>query len=485
MYLINKMKLTIFARLSIGFLIILSLAMTVSINAILHLRKLEKITNSIFTIDNQLIDYCQNLSDTLLTMIMYEKKYLIIKDESLHDQFIQTKGEFLNQYKMISSISYSDQIGNLLLSVNQHYRRYESLFDEEVKYIKSVQQYPEDTYKQDKDREVNMIMENLMEIKSSSQQDMFSKVKSLGKSEVNASNAAIVIGLSSLIFGIMISIFLTVNITSPLSAIKNKTKEIAEGNFGAKLDISSPPEIKELANAFNIMCLRLQELDKLKSDFFSTMSHELRTPLTTIKEGTSLLFESLNEADTTANQNKLLTIINEECNRLINLVNSLLDLSKMDAGMMKYNFIKTKISPLIGKVTREIEPLAETKKITIETTLNKELPDLKIDSDRILHVLRNLIGNALKFTEFGGKVHITAIGVEHGVKISVSDTGRGIAINNVNAIFEKYYQAHSGRTKGTGLGLFIVKNIIEAHGGKVWVENSTEHGSTFSFVLPV
>src|SRR5205807_3653306 len=123
-------------------------------------------------------------------------------------------------------------------------------------------------------------------------------------------------------------------------------REIASGRFVADLRVTSPPEIRELASSFNLMCQKLNELDKMKSDFFASMSHELRTPLTSIKEGTGLLLEGVGGA-TTEKQRKLLTILAAESNRLIGLVNSLLDLSKMEAGMMSYSFEKASLAPLI------------------------------------------------------------------------------------------------------------------------------------------
>jgi two-component system sensor histidine kinase GlrK len=292
----------------------------------------------------------------------------------------------------------------------------------------------------------------------------------------------------SLIFGMTISIFITVSITRPLTVIKKKTVDIANGDFGLDLKLASPPEIGVLAESFNSMCSKLKEIDKMKSDFISLMSHELRTPLTTIKEGSNLYLEGLEVGIARDKQKRLLTIINEECNRLINLVSSLLDLSKMEAGMMDYNFNEADLPPLIHKITEEMEPLAETKNIRLEKSLSRTLPHIRIDTERMLQVLRNLVGNAVKFTPNEGCVQISARSEDQGLKVSVSDSGQGISKEKIDAVFDKYHQASltsSSKFKGTGLGLSIVRQIINAHGGKVWVENTSEKGSTFSFVLPV
>jgi two-component system sensor histidine kinase GlrK len=269
--------------------------------------------------------------------------------------------------------------------------------------------------------------------------------------------------------------------------MKKRTREIANGNFRNDLAVSSPPEIKELTEAFNSMCTKLQEIDKMKSDFFSLMSHELRTPVTTIKESTNMFIEGLNGGKAIEKKKRLLTIINEECNRLINLVNSLLDLSKMEAGMIDYNFTQADFVSLIKKVTREMEPLAKTKNIKLITKANSGLPPIKVDCNKVLQVMRNLIGNALKFTPNGGNVKVFARPNEHGLMVSVADTGIGISEEKLSIIFDKYKQATletPNKIIGSGLGLFIVKEIINAHGGEVWAKSTLGEGSTFTFVLP-
>jgi len=477
------LNITIFQRLVIGFIAILLLAMTVSIYSIFQLSQLENIAKSILSVEAQLTEHKQKLSDHLLTMMRYERKYIIIKDKSLFNHFMLARDNFEKQLKETSALSNSVQLDAILDSVKRSYETYNNLINEEFVNINSSLQYSADTFKRKKEQAVNETVEKLKDMDVYSQISTHNKVKKLGEAEGNASSVAIIIGLVSLISGVFISIIITVSITKPLSIIKKKTKEIASGSFGDELHVKSPPEIGELANSFNLMCAQLEKVDQLKSDFFSLMSHELRTPLTTIKEGSTLVLEGLPAYESAGKQKRLLTIINEECIRLINLVNSLLDLSKLEAGMMLYTFTLSDISSLINKVTREIEPLVETKQIKVKKDIIDNPPHVKIDGDRILHVLRNLLGNAIKYTDRGGTVTIT-VRAEKELIISVSDTGSGIITENFDMIFNKYYQVNS-KDKGTGLGLFIVKHIIEAHGGKVWVEKTSKKGTTFSFALPL
>jgi two-component system sensor histidine kinase GlrK len=234
------------------------------------------------------------------------------------------------------------------------------------------------------------------------------------------------------------------------------------------------------------MCQKLSELDRLKSDFFASMSHELRTPLTSIKEGTGLLLEGVGGA-TTEKQRKLLTILAEESNRLIGLVNSLLDLSKMEAGMMNYSFEKASLAPLIKKAVGEITPLVEAKEIRLETEIAEGLPTVKLDRERILQALRNLLGNAVKFTPKAGRVTVVARPINGKVEVSFRDTGPGIPTENLTTIFDKFHQGSTTggfSANGSGLGLAIAKHVIVSHGGEIWAENHPEQGSTFIFVLP-
>jgi len=282
------------------------------------------------------------------------------------------------------------------------------------------------------------------------------------------------------------SLVITKSITRPIGLLKSKADEIASGNFEGRLEVQSPPEIGELAAAINSMCEKLRELDNMKADFFASMSHELRTPLTSIKEGTGLLLDGVG-GDTTDKQRKLLSILAEESNRLISVVNSLLDLSKMEAGMMAYDFEITHVEPLIRRAVVEIAPLVEAKGIRLESGLDTPLPPLKMDPERILQVLRNLLGNAVKFTPKGGVVAVSAQPAGGKLAVSVKDSGPGIPPESLTSIFEKFNQGSRRAPharQGTGLGLAIANSIITSHGGKIWAESELGKGSTFIFVLP-
>jgi len=479
------MRLTLFSRLFLGYLGILILIIAVSIYAVIELRRFNNITRSVLESDTRLLEYQKKLTDTLLSEIRYERRFIITRDDALYDQFLLFKSDF-DQYLEEALAIADPRAGGFLGQVRDYHQRYQEILDQEVKYLKAGRIYPHDGYKQGKERFVDGIIAELEKMRTYSQQNTYGKIQKLAEAGDNARRIAMLITGASLIFVIAISFFITRSITRPVSILKRKTRKIAQGDFEGDLNISSPPEIAELASAFNLMSQKLKDLDRMKSDFFSSMSHELRTPLTSIKEGTGLLLEGVGGA-LTDRQRRLLTILAEESERLIGLVNSLLDLSKMEAGMMVYNFEPTSLAPLINKAMMEIGPLVEVKRIRVEAKVDRELPIIKVDGEKVLQAVRNLIGNAIKFTPDGGQVTVSARQRNGAIEVSVADTGPGIPAENLATIFDKFQQAvstSSYRIKGTGLGLAIVKHVITSHGGKVWAESQAGQGSTFIFVLP-
>jgi two-component system sensor histidine kinase GlrK len=477
------MRFTIFSKLVIGYLTIFILVIIVSVYTTMQFQKLVIATGSIINIDDRMLSYNKKLTDALLSQVQHERKFLIIKDNTFYDRFVSAENDFDQHFSEVVSVEDSPYATGLLDTIKSSHQRYKSLFYQEVEFLKSGQRYSKDLYAQEKEKAINEIMEGLRELRAYTENNTYKKIKQLGEAGTDARKVAIIMTALSLIMGITISIFITRSITKPLAGLKEKTRQIAKGNYESTLKLSSPPEIGELVRDFNIMCNKLKEMDRMKSDFFSLMSHELRTPLTSIKEGTTLLLEGIG-GETNEKQKRLLSIISEESNRLIGLVNSTLDLSKMEAGMAAYNFVKADIVPLINKAVVEMEPIAKAKNIKTELNImSGKLPFANMDPERILQVLRNLIGNAVKFTSEGGQVKISVRYTNGGLVVSVSDKGPGIPRKDLITIFDKFKS--SKKYTGTGLGLAIVKNITIAHGGKVWAESKLGQGSIFTFVLPV
>ena len=480
------MKLTIFSRLLTGHLIIFTLVIGMSAYAIVQIGRINQMTQSVLTINNRMSDNAEKLSDVIFSQVRYEKKFIISKDEGFYNQFLQLKGDFDRYLGEMMLLADSPQTRSLLNGIKESYQNYQARFQEESKFLRAGRTYSHDGFNREKEKATQSIIGELEKLKTYTLKNTTDKIKSLHHIGTELRRIAIMMTGAFLIFGIVISVLINKSITRPLSILEKKTKDIGKGNFKEDLTIPSPPELSGLAGAFNLMCSKLSELDKMKSDFFSSVTHELRTPLSTIKMGIVLLKEGV-EGPLTEGQRGLIKVLEKETHLLIDLVNSLLDLSKMEAGMMRFQLEPKNIAPLIDQTVEEIGPLVEAKKINLEVLVKEALPTIKMDSERILQALRNIIGNAVKFTPEKGRVRVSARRADHGVEVSVADTGPGISAGSLITIFEKFQQATTEGSRpvnGTGLGLAIAKQIITHHGGKIWAESELGHGSTFIFVLP-
>jgi PAS domain S-box-containing protein len=231
---------------------------------------------------------------------------------------------------------------------------------------------------------------------------------------------------------------------------------------------------------------RLKELDRMKSDFVSNVSHELRTPLTAIKGSVDNILDGI-VGPVTEKQARYLVRIKSNADRLGRLIGDLLDLSKIEAGKIDLMPTKVAIALIVKEVADALRTLAAEKLINIEVAGADESLSVWADRDKVLQVLMNLIGNAIKFTPPRGRVIVSI--EKHGadsVKIKVIDDGPGIPPEEAGKIFEKFYQAQQTNklnVKGTGLGLAISKALVELHGGSIWYERATTGGSIFAFTL--
>lgn len=231
---------------------------------------------------------------------------------------------------------------------------------------------------------------------------------------------------------------------------------------------------------------KLKELDVMKSDFLNTVSHELRTPLTSIKAFAEILLDNVGEDVET--QTEFLEIINKESDRLTRLINNLLDLSRIEAGRMKWEREQVDLHEVASCALMALRGSAEKKGLVVESELEEDLPTVG-DNDKLIQIITNLLGNAIKFTSEGGTVRVTAHRKDLlTARIEVTDSGVGIAPEFHESIFEKFSQVDSSETrdiKGSGLGLPIARSITEHHGGKLFVESEAGKGSTFVVELPL
>lgn len=302
---------------------------------------------------------------------------------------------------------------------------------------------------------------------------------------------------------IYVSFYLTKKITNPLEKLKQGASIIGDGNLDYQIELKTGDEIEKLAEAFNKMTKdlknsqkalgeelkRAKELDRIKTEFISMAAHQLRTPLSAVKWTIKMLIDG-DIGSLTHEQKTFLTqgyISNE---RLISLVNDLLNVARIDEGRFGYKFALINLEDLIESVSRDFQHKIDEKRIhfTYSKSGISDPPRVKIDPSRLKMVIQNLLDNAIKYTLKEGKVTLSVKYSKVEVVVSFQDTGIGIPKNEQWRLFTKFFRSNNAikaQTEGTGLGLFITKNIVEKHGGKIWFESKENKGTTFYFTIPI
>jgi signal transduction histidine kinase len=305
------------------------------------------------------------------------------------------------------------------------------------------------------------------------------------------------------VLSLVISWLLVRSISRPLRELTRGTHAISRGEFGRRISATGGDELAQLARDFDRMALRLGELDRLKKDFVSHVSHELKAPLASISETLRLLLDKI-PGPLSPRQQRLLELSLQSSQRLRVMIGNLLDLSRMEAGVMEYELEGRDLVPLVCTAVEEHGQPAGERGTRIETRLSASRLIVLCDADRTRQVLSNLLGNALKFSPAGSLVEVEARpvetppkgrlpatdapaqGVGHGwILLTVSDRGPGVLDPDKERIFGKFQQVKASResAQGVGLGLAISRTIAEAQGGALWVEDNAGGGSVFTLLL--
>ena len=245
-------------------------------------------------------------------------------------------------------------------------------------------------------------------------------------------------------------------------------------------------KVEERTHELTLALEEVQKINRRKSDFISSVSHELRTPLTSIKGYAAILIaEKLGQLPPAVKVR--LEKINSHSDELVHMVNDLLDIARIEAGKTTMKIEPQDLTAMIDRICDLILIQCKSKNIELATDIKRDVPSVLADRIQIERVLINLLGNAVKFTPENGKITVRANTKDSVVQVEISDTGVGIPADSLSKIFEEFYRVDNPinqQVKGTGLGLSLVKNIIEAHKGKIWVESKVGVGSTFIFTLP-
>ena len=294
----------------------------------------------------------------------------------------------------------------------------------------------------------------------------------------------IAVAAASLV-ALVVSLVFSRSILAPVVVMMNASQRIAEGHYDERVQLQGTDELNQLAGSFNKMAEQLEQVENMRRRLLGDVAHELRTPLTAIKGSMEGLMDGVLPAtDETYQQ------VHAEAERLNHLVNDLQELSRVEARAYQLDIRPLDASTLVRTVTKRLFPHAESKRITLDFELSPDLPHVLADEDRAVQVLTNLTGNALQYTPDGGRVTISAKRISNAIQFSVRDTGIGIPPEHLSHIFDRFYRVDKSRSRqtggGSGIGLTIARALIEAHGGRIWVESAGEElGSVFNFTIPI
>jgi two-component system sensor histidine kinase BaeS len=304
----------------------------------------------------------------------------------------------------------------------------------------------------------------------------------------NAFNEALTrAAIAAFLSAVIVSIFVTRKVIAPIREMMAASQKIADGQYEQRVKVNSRPddadELSQLAISFNQMAEKLAQTENMRRQLIGDVAHELRTPLTAIQGSMEGLLDGvLSPSDETYQT------VYREADRLKHLVDDLQELSRVEAGAYELNRKSVSPSSLVNSTIKRLSRQFEEKGVSLNTDLSPDSPNVLVDEDRIEQVLLNLVGNALQYTPPGGKVWVSTRHKDPDIIFEVSDTGIGIPVENLSLVFTRFYRVDKSRSRaggGSGIGLTIARYLVEAHGGRIWVESpGKDQGSVFSFSLP-
>ena len=302
---------------------------------------------------------------------------------------------------------------------------------------------------------------------------------------------------TSLLFfagGIAMSLgyLLSATLTDRIVVLNRAAKQIAQGKLGVRVPVAGRDEMASLAHSFNDMAAQLeeaahrqQELDTLRRNLIAWVGHDLRTPLASIRAIVEALADGMVEDPDTVE--RYLRTAQRDIGSLSVLIDDLFQLAQLEAGGLRLDLCSGSISDLVSDTLESFSELAARQKVTLEGSADPAADPVTMDVPRIGRVLANLLGNALQYTAAGDRVQVHASKTTEGVLVEVSDTGEGIASEDLPHVFERFFRGEKSRSRatgGAGLGLAIAKGIVEAHGGSIGVESTVGKATRFFFSLP-
>jgi two-component system sensor histidine kinase GlrK len=483
------MRLSIFWRLTIGFLAIILVVTAVTLFALYQIRQITESSTELVSKHYPAIESAKWLMTHLYSQEQSEKRYLAVHDDVFLKNFDQEAKEFRRTLTSLQDQQTSAEARNLLKEAEGFHDEYRILFHSEVRLPTPQGRTARPDYASRRNAFFDRAADSLQAFIDFHQKMVTALVNDSRRRSEQAESVTKQLVVIAILLGLALAALATYNILVPLRRLQEHIREIGSGNFRTSVEVAAPSDLRELVESVRVMGKTLQELDELKAGFVSHMTNELRSPLTAIHAGTQLLLEEIH-GPVTQDQRETLHLMAESGRQVIDMISILLDLSKMEAGMVEYRKASTDLKRIVDTSVNKVRLLAERERIRIMIEAPKGPALVTADDIRIEQVLDSLLSNALKFSRDGATVQIKLEPDSKArvMRISVTDTGPGIPSNSLPHIFERFYQGSTqtrSSVAGSGIGLTLAKMVVEAHGGKIWAESELGKGTTMNFVLPL
>lgn len=451
----------------------------------IHIQDIVRISEEVVSHNYKISTASRKMIDSLLWMEENERKYDLLKKEDYKEYFLAAQREFEGNLNIILTLPSEREVSESFWR-----KLHKDYLTHSPPGLGSAENEDDSKTLWISEQILNDWIQSISKARARNELEIESEMLRLNQEGRKAVHYGIVGLAVSILLGLLGTFFLTHSMNRPLRELRKGISSISRKGLSDPIPILTKDEFGQLAGAFNEMALRLKEEERMRSDFISMLSHEIRTPITSIRESVNLIIEEV-MGPVNERQRRFLSIASDEIARISDLLNHLMQISRLEAGMVKINPKPLDPEPFVVGSVHRMMPAAEAKGISLETDVPPEVPQVMGDADHLQQVLLNLVGNAIKFSPRGGTVSVRVERVSEGeadeLKFSVTDCGPGIPEEEHGLIFYKYYRASGMREQvdGVGLGLSISKQIVEAHGGTIWVKSRVGEGSTFGFTLPV
>lgn len=477
------MKLTIAGKMMIGFVVVIVLMVISNAYVLLELQAVSSATTTALTADARSIDIANQLHTTLDEEERLVQKFIVSRDTAYATLATETGQLFTNAL---------DSLGNLV-SQRPLFRRPIREIDRShtwllahVPPLSGTAVSPDSSSPgRDRAEAVAYIHTTLDQLISFSRNSITVSLTEVERRTALSSRLALFLTAGTLLAATVLAFGITRTITRPLKTLTLGTEQIVQGSF-AQIPISSRDEIGQLTAAFNTMSDRLNAINTYKAEMMQHISHEIRSPLQLMLSSYFLLTErSTQPLDET--QRRLLLSIRESIDQIARFSDRFLDLAKIEAGMMEYHYTSVDLASIIRGAVDDAAIIASQRNIRV--TLDAQpVPPIMADAEKCAQIISNLLSNAVKYSSDGGGVSVMLAPSAGGVAITVTDSGSGIPQEDLSRIFTKFYRSADAvrrKKKGTGLGLALVKALVDGHGGHVSVKSELGKGASFLVVLPV